>query len=69
MCKLAHTSETAIAITFLVMNLEKCLKVFLFVFLNWMKSSLLDPVCGKTQARVALKKDWQMQIAVPGCKS
>lgn len=32
MCKLAQTSETAIAMTFLVMNLEKWLKVFLLFF-------------------------------------
>lgn len=68
MCKLARTSETAIAITFLVMNLEKWLKVFLFVFLNWLKSSLLDPVYGKTEAKFSLKDDWQMQIIAPGCK-
>ena len=34
MCKLAQTAETAISITFLVMNLEKWLKVFLFAFFN-----------------------------------
>lgn len=33
MCKLAHTSETAIAVTFLVMNLEKLLKIF-FLYLG-----------------------------------
>ena len=37
MCKLASTSETAIAMTFLVMNLEKWLKDFLFLFLNCTK--------------------------------
>lgn len=68
MCKLAQTSETAIAITFLVMNLEKWLKVFLFVFLNWIKSSLSDSAYGKTHANLALKKDWQMQIVAIGCK-
>ena len=39
MNKLAKTSETAIAIIFLVMNLEKWLKVmpfYFFCFLNWM---------------------------------
>ena len=32
MCKLVQTSETTIAITFLVMNLEKWLKVFIFFY-------------------------------------
>ncbi len=62
MCKLAQTSETAIAMTFLVMNLEKWLKVFLFVFSNWSKLSLFGDVCGKIRSKLGIKYDWQMQI-------
>ena len=62
MCRLARTSETAIAMTFLVMNLEKWLKVFLFVFSNWRKLSLLYPVCGKIRAKLAIRQECQMQI-------
>lgn len=36
MCKLAKTSETAIAVVFLVMNLEKWLRVFLLNFFVWL---------------------------------
>ena len=35
MTKLAHTSETAIAITFLVMNLEALLRPLAFFFFSW----------------------------------
>ena len=35
MTKLANTSETAIAITFLVMNLEALLKQLAFLFFAW----------------------------------
>jgi hypothetical protein len=35
MTKLANTSETAIAITFLVMNLEALLKHLAFLFFAW----------------------------------
>jgi IS5 family transposase len=35
MTKLANTSETAIAITFLVMNLEALLKQLTFLFFAW----------------------------------
>ena len=62
MCKLAGTSETAIAMTFLVMNLEKWLKVFLFVFSNWSKLSLFGSVCGKIRAKLGIRHEWQMQI-------
>ena len=61
MCKLAQTSETAIAMTFLVMNLERWLKVFLFVFLNRIKLSL-GSIYGKTKAKLVSKNNWQMQI-------
>jgi hypothetical protein len=36
MTKLANTSETAIAITFLVMNLEALLKQLTFFFFSWL---------------------------------
>jgi transposase, IS5 family len=36
MTKLANTSETAIAITFLVMNLEMLLKQLAFLFFSWL---------------------------------
>lgn len=51
MCKLAQTSETAIAIIFLVMNLEKWLKVipfYFFCFLNWILLGLYYSKKGKT---------------------
>ncbi len=67
MCKLARTSETAIAMTFLVMNLEKWLKVFLFVLLNWIQSSLLNAIYGKTKAKLAVKGNWQMQNVAYTC--
>ena len=35
MCKLSQTSETAIAVVFLVMNLEKWLKAMLLNFFAW----------------------------------
>jgi hypothetical protein len=35
MTKLTNTSETAIAITFLVMNLEALLKQLAFLFFSW----------------------------------
>lgn len=38
MTKLANTSETAIAITFLVMNLEALLKQLAFLFFSWLLS-------------------------------
>jgi len=41
MCKLAKTSETAIAIIFLVMNLEKMLKVLLLFFSDCWEITLL----------------------------
>ncbi len=47
MCKLAQTSETAIAITFLVMNLEKLLKVFLLLFSNRTHCALFGWICTK----------------------
>jgi len=65
MCKLSQTSETAIAMTFLVMNLEKWLKVFLFIFSNWSKWSLFVSVYGETKERLAIKDEWQMQIILP----
>jgi len=61
MCKLARTSETTIAMTFLVMNLEKWLKVFIFIFFNCFKSSF-GSIYGKTKAKLATKNNWQMQI-------
>jgi transposase, IS5 family len=61
MCKLARTSETAIAMTFLVMNLEKWLKVFLFIFSNWIKSSFCS-IYVETKAKLATKNNLQMQI-------
>ena len=42
MTKLANTSETAIAITFLVMNLEALLKQLAFLFFSWF---MLDRQC------------------------
>jgi len=62
MCKLARTSEAAIAMTFLVMNLEKLLKMFLFIFKNWCKLSFLGFIYGKTEAKQQLNDDCQMQI-------
>jgi len=62
MCKLAQTSETAIAMTFLVMNLEKWLKVFLFVFSNCRK--YLFDTCFKGKQKQ--KFYCQMQIMILG---
>lgn len=66
MCKLAQTSETAIAMTFLVMNLEKWLKVFLFIFSNWVKSSFFGFIYKKTRVKRTLKDDWQLQTGTTG---
>jgi len=63
MCKLARTSETAIAITFLVMNLEKWLKVFLFVFSNWVISSFWESIYRKIKAKLAINDSRIMQIS------
>jgi transposase, IS5 family len=43
MTKLAHTSETAIAISFLVMNLERLLRQFLGNFYSWLLISYFSP--------------------------
>jgi len=56
MCKLAQTSETAIAITFLVMNLEKWLKVFVFLFLNQTQPVLFGWICDKMAAKYPQKR-------------
>jgi hypothetical protein len=45
MCKLAKTSETAIIVSFLVMNLEKWLKSHLFYFFLVLRNSILRIVC------------------------
>jgi len=63
MCKLAKTAETAIAMTFLVMNLEKWLKVFLFVFFNTHKL-LFGSKNRQTKAEYTIKNSIQMQIIV-----
>ena len=67
MCKLAQTSETAIAIIFLVMNLEKWLKVFLFLFLNCTEASLFGSIYRKTKAKWTIEDDWQLQTGATGC--
>ena len=68
MCKLARTSETAIAMTFLVMNLEKWLKVFLCVFSNGMKSSIFDAIYDKTKVKLIKSACAQMQIIARECR-
>lgn len=45
MCKLADTSATAIAIAFLVMNLEKWLSAVLFYLFSWLDIGFLGPIC------------------------
>jgi transposase, IS5 family len=55
MCKLASTSETAIAMTFLVMNLEKWLKDFLFLFLNCTKYLFGACFIGNQKQKVVVK--------------
>ena len=55
MCKLAQTSETAIAITFLVMNLEKLLKVFIFLFSNRTQFIWFGWICEKMTAKYLQK--------------
>jgi len=66
MCKLAQTSETAIAMIFLVMNLEKWLKAFLFVFFYCIKSLFLGFVYRKTRAKWIQKSCCQMQMLTSG---
>jgi hypothetical protein len=61
MCKLAQTSETAIAITFLVMNLEKLLKVFLFLFSNQAQSIFFCWICEEITAKYPQKGFGEMQ--------
>ncbi len=61
MCKLAQTSETAIAITFLVMNLEKWLKVFIFLFSNQTQSGWFGWIGEKITAKYSPKNDGKMQ--------
>lgn len=51
MCKLAKTSETAIAIIFLVMNLEKMLKVLLLFFSDCWDIILLCLNCLKLEKK------------------
>ena len=51
MCKLAKTSETAIAIIFLVMNLEKMLKVLLLFFSDCWEITLLCLDCLKAEQK------------------
>ena len=51
MCKLAKTSETAIAIIFLVMNLEKMLKVLLLFFSDCWDITLLCLNCLKIEQK------------------
>ena len=60
MCKLSQTSETAIAITFLVMNLEKWLKVFIFLFSNPAKAVLFCWICDKLTAKYPQKRYGEM---------
>jgi len=60
MAKLAPTAECAIAITFLVMNLERLLQLLLFVFCEvvvFLKDSF-DPHLSKRHSR-----QWQLAIA------
>jgi transposase, IS5 family len=61
MCKLAQTSETAIAITFLVMNLEKLLKVFLFLFSNQARSIFFCWIYEEIAAKYPHKRRGEMQ--------
>ncbi len=62
MCKLAQTSETAIAMTFLVMNLEKWLKVFLFIFSNCRKYFFGTCFKGKQKQKICS----EVQIMILG---
>lgn len=62
MCKLAQTSETAIAMIFLVMNLEKWLKAFPFIFFNFCKTSFLGFFYRKTRAKWSQKSCCKMQM-------
>jgi hypothetical protein len=62
MCKLAQTSETAIAIIFLVLNLEKLLEVFLFVFFNCRKNMFFDSIYKKIKTKYILNGIRPMQI-------
>ena len=59
MCKLSQTSETAIAIVFLVMNLEKWLKDILTYFFAW----LVDH-CMERKTRVELLGCNQVELAL-----
>ncbi len=61
MCKLAQTSETAIAITFLVMNLEKLLKVFIFLFSKRTHFALLGWICAKISVKYPQNKYGEVQ--------
>lgn len=67
MCKLARTSETAIAITFLVMNLEKWLKIFLYLFSNPTQFVLLDWICEKLAAKYRQTRHREMQEKIAAC--
>ena len=67
MCKLAQTSETAIAITFLVMNLEKLLKVFIFLFSNQMQSIWFGWIHDKMATEYPQKKYGEMQERLSVC--
>jgi len=53
MCKLAGTSETAIMIAFIVMNLEKWLKSHLFSVLHVFSSRLFRPIGFQTSCLMA----------------
>lgn len=67
MCKLAQTSETAIAITFLVMNLEKWLKVFIFLFSDWTHWTLFGWNCAKISEKYPQKRNAEVQVRLSAC--
>lgn len=67
MCKLAQTSETAIAITFLVMNLEKLLKVFIFLFSNRTHFAFSGWICAKMSVEYPQKRSDEMQKRLSAC--
>ncbi len=67
MCKLAQTSETAIAITFLVMNLEKWLKIFIFLFQVEQNLYGLVEFVTKWQQTIHQKKDGEVQEKLSVC--
>jgi transposase, IS5 family len=57
MAKLAQTAQTAIAICFLVMNLERLLKQLLFVFLQWL-TGWNSRFVGHGRRQVVYRKDF-----------